>query len=85
MDLDDRSNRLLKKIIKSPLTTNKQLQQVFEFCRRQIDYSLNKINDWLIESGQSKIEKFHGHFIVKSTIVKLVNPSLEEKISNIFY
>lgn len=79
MYLDDRSNRILKEIIKNPLTTNKQLQQVFELSRRQIDYSLNKINDWLVENGQPKIEKINGHFRVKSTIIKLINPSVEEK------
>lgn len=68
MYLDERSNELLKYIIQNSRTTSKKLQQEFSLTRRQVGYSFEKINDWLIDQGLEPIEKTQGVYQIKSML-----------------
>lgn len=71
MYMDERSNLLLKELLKNPIITNKELQEKFQFSRRQIDYSFKKINSWLDEQGKPQIQKMNGQYRVDRKIFKL--------------
>lgn len=49
MYLDERSNSLLKELLRHPDTSSTNLQAKFGLTRRQVDYSFQKINNWLEE------------------------------------
>lgn len=75
MYLDERSEMLLNEIIKRRNVTSKKLQIDHNLTRRQINYSLDKINEWLEEKGFNKIEKYNGYYIFDENIgnILLVN------------
>lgn len=57
MYLDERSKKLLIEIVKKPNTTNKKLQLDHKLTRRQVNYSLNKVNEWLEDQGFNALKK----------------------------
>ncbi|MBN2908829.1 BglG family transcription antiterminator [Polycladomyces sp. WAk] len=70
MQLDQRSLRLLQEIISSPDVRFGDLQRKLTLSRRQIQYDLEKINDWLSEKNLPLIEydRRHGFVIEKSLL-----------------
>ena len=54
MYLDERSNQLLQEILGNPETSNVQLEEKFRLTRRQIRYSISKINDFLEANNYPK-------------------------------
>lgn len=71
MYMDERSNLLFKELLKNPIITNKELQEKFQFSRRQIDYSFKKINSWLDEQGKPQIQKKNGQYRIDRKVFKL--------------
>lgn len=57
MYLDERSNSLLKELLRHPDTSSTNLQAKFGLTRRQVDYSFQKINNWLEEQTYPKIHR----------------------------
>lgn len=57
MDLDERSSQILHEILINPSIKNKDLEERFSLSRRQVGYSINKINDWLIATGLPEIKR----------------------------
>jgi len=45
--LDNRMSRIAKKILESPYVIRQDLMEQLSLTKRQVDYSLEKINDWL--------------------------------------
>ncbi|WP_232697549.1 BglG family transcription antiterminator [Brevibacillus daliensis] len=91
--LDERVVALLQKITSSRLVTIKQLENQTKCSRRQINYDLQKINDWLTEQKLPPITNKRAQGLIvdpqvrefaKSAIpeVKMLDyiPSSEEKI-----
>ncbi|OZU88356.1 transcription antiterminator BglG [Virgibacillus indicus] len=69
MELDDRSKKILDDLLSNPSTSSKDLEKKYKLTRRQLGYSINKINDWLDESKLSPIERTRqGHFIIDQTV-----------------
>ncbi|WP_066053532.1 BglG family transcription antiterminator [Robertmurraya korlensis] len=69
MFLDDRSVNLLNELIRTPQIKNKELEVKFKLSRRQISYSLEKINQWLETKNLSPITKSrNGNFIIDKKI-----------------
>lgn len=68
MQLDQRSLRLLQEIISSPNVRFGDLERKLTLSRRQIQYDLEKINDWLREKNLPLIEydRHHGFRFDKS-------------------
>lgn len=47
MQLDARSNKILKTLLNNPSIRSKELGKMYNISRRQLGYSIDKINDWL--------------------------------------
>ena len=79
MYLDERSNKLLQEILGNPEISNLKLEEKFQLSRRQVSYSLTKINDWLESNNYPKIKRTStGKFIVNPIIVDLFTESTNQ-------
>ncbi|MBC1803330.1 BglG family transcription antiterminator [Listeria booriae] len=80
MYLDERSNLLLKEILRHPNISNAKLQEKFGLTRRQVDYSFQKVNHWLDEQAYPKIHRSaNGRFVVEPDLFQLVEINANEK------
>lgn len=69
MQLDSRSSNLFNELLKKPDVTSKELEEKFNLTRRQLGYSFNKINDWILAKNLPPIERTRqGHFIIHHSI-----------------
>jgi len=69
MFLDDRSVNLLHELIRTPQIKNKELEDKFHLSRRQVTYSIEKINQWLQTKNFVPITKSrNGNFIIDKKI-----------------
>ncbi|WP_088052426.1 BglG family transcription antiterminator [Virgibacillus dakarensis] len=74
MQLDDRSNKILEALISNPSITSKDVEKKYDLTRRQLGYSFNKINDWLLHNNLPAIERTRqGHFIIDQTVFTKLN------------
>lgn len=65
MQLDDRSNLILEDILNQPTLNSRDLIQKYNITRRQLGYSLKKINDWLTYQNLPPIERTRqGNFLI---------------------
>lgn len=79
MVLDERALALLQYIVDNPNTSGNQLQEEFKLSRKQISYSLEKVNYYLAEFGYPKIERLKtGRFIVPNSVVSYFKTSSVE-------
>jgi transcriptional antiterminator/mannitol/fructose-specific phosphotransferase system IIA component (Ntr-type) len=84
MQLDQRSLRLLQEIISSPNVKYGDLERKLTLSRRQIQYDLEKINDWLSQKNLPLIhyDRHHGFRIDQSlmqTVAELDSFQSKEK------
>lgn len=80
MYLDERSDTLLKEILRHPDVTNAELQEKFGLSRRQVDYSFLKINNWLEEQAYPKIHRgAGGRFVTYPDLFKIIGEDEFEK------
>ncbi|WP_430535811.1 BglG family transcription antiterminator [Listeria rocourtiae] len=80
MYLDERSNVLLKEILRHPNISNAKLQEKFGLTRRQVDYSFQKVNQWLEEQAYPKIHRSaNGRFVVEPDLFQLVEKKANRK------
>ncbi|EIK3137624.1 BglG family transcription antiterminator [Listeria monocytogenes] len=80
MYLDERSNSLLKELLRHPDTSSTNLQAKFGLTRRQVDYSFQKINNWLEEQTYPKIHRAaNGRFIVEPDLFQIIGEEDGEK------
>ncbi|PAV31268.1 transcription antiterminator BglG [Virgibacillus profundi] len=69
MELDDRSKVIVDDLLSNPSVSSKDLEKKYDLTRRQLGYSINKINDWLKDSNLPAIERTRqGHFIIDQTV-----------------
>jgi len=74
VQLDDRSNLLLQEILKTPEMTTKILEIRFNLSRKQVNYSLSKINHWLELNQLPKLKKnAKGVFVVAPSLINVLN------------
>lgn len=59
-------NTIVKKMIESPYITKKNLMEHFSLSKRQIDYSLDKINDWLTYKKEEPIQIINNQIQMSS-------------------
>ncbi|MGG4043317.1 hypothetical protein [Bacillus smithii] len=65
MQLDGRSRYLLKEVITNPNISSKELEKKYQLSRRQIGYSIEKINGWLKSRNLPEIDRTNkGYFLV---------------------
>ncbi|WP_163972135.1 BglG family transcription antiterminator [Oceanobacillus halotolerans] len=69
MPLDSRSKKILEELISNPSITSKDMEKKFQLTRRQLGYSFDKINDWLLTKNLPVIERTRqGHFVMDQSI-----------------
>lgn len=74
MYLDERSDRLLQELLRSPNITNAKLQEKFGLTRRQVEYSIQKINNWLEEQTYPTIGRSaSGLFSISPELFQLIS------------
>ncbi|AKP45677.1 MULTISPECIES: BglG family transcription antiterminator [Bacillus] len=65
MQLDGRSRYLLKEVMTNPNISSKELEKKYQLSRRQIRYSIEKINGWLKSRNLPEIDRTNkGYFLV---------------------
>ena len=57
MQLDSRSQYLLREVMANPNIRSKELETKLRLSRRQLGYSFEKINEWLYDQSLPKIER----------------------------
>lgn len=71
MLLDKRSYSLIKALVQNPNSRITDLEKDFHLTRRQINYSIHKVNDWLESNQLPKIERSkNGSFSLDQTIIQ---------------
>ncbi|UJL47394.1 BglG family transcription antiterminator [Virgibacillus sp. NKC19-16] len=69
MSLSDRSTKILDELTSNPSITSTALENKYNLTRRQLGYSINKINDWLMTNNLPVIERTRqGHFIIDQSV-----------------
>lgn len=67
--LDERSRKVLIQIVDNITITGKELQEMLDLSRKQLSYTIDKVNDYLIDNGFAKIERLKtGRFSVPSSV-----------------
>lgn len=70
MSLDNRSKKIFDTIVNNPMITGKQIQSDLNLTRKQLGYSIEKINSFLLANGYSKIGRLKtGKFVVDKEII----------------
>lgn len=70
LDLDQRGWMILHRIVDEPAVTGKELEQEFCISRKQLGYSIDKINDYLKAIDYQEIERLRtGKFRISSDLV----------------
>ncbi|MFG6147361.1 BglG family transcription antiterminator [Halobacillus sp. B23F22_1] len=78
MTLGDRSKMILDELVSNPRVTSMVLEKKYDLSRRQLGYSFNKINDWLLSKNLPVIERTRqGHFIIDQSVFTKLNADEE--------
>lgn len=71
MYLDERGYTVLKTIVNNPAITGKEVEASLQLSRKQLSYTIEKINDYLQDNGMSKIERLRtGKFIIPVAVIE---------------
>ena len=60
MYLDERGYTVLKTIVNNPAITGKEVEASLQLSRKQLSYTIEKINDYLQDNGMPKIERLNN-------------------------
>ncbi len=83
MSLGHRSKKILDELISNPRVTSMILEKKYDISRRQLGYSFNKINEWLMARNLPVIERTRqGHFIIDQSVFTMLL-SAEEEVNTI--
>ncbi|HDY9503351.1 TPA: transcription antiterminator [Staphylococcus argenteus] len=74
------NQQILREIVLNPAIHGKELESIFGLSRRQLGYRIQKINLWLEQEGDPKLERTsQGNFIVSSEIMTLFKRDVSEQ------
>lgn len=83
--IQKRSLNILKIIINNPDITYEEIELKTNLSKRQIDYTIENINHWLVTNDYSEIEKsFGGKLHLEKNIKAIINDLLKGKVDYIF-
>ncbi|MDY2727015.1 MAG: BglG family transcription antiterminator [Anaerostipes faecalis] len=69
--LDERGYAVLKTIVNNPAITGKEVEASLQLTRKQLSYTIEKINDYLQGNGMPKIERLRtGKFIIPVAVLE---------------
>jgi len=67
--LNERCKNILDELKSNPSITSTLLEEKLDLSRRQLGYSIDKINDWLMSNNLPVIERTRqGHFVIDQSI-----------------
>lgn len=79
-DMNGDNQQILREIVLNPAIHGKELESIFGLSRRQLGYRIQKINLWLEQEGDPKLERTsQGNFIVSSEIMTLFKRDVSEQ------
>lgn len=69
MGMEERSRKILNYLISNPSTTSAAIEKKFELTKRQLGYTISKINEWLESNNLPMIERTRqGQFVIDQAI-----------------
>lgn len=71
---------ILNEIVKNPTIKDKYLIEKLNLTKRKLDYSIEKINDWLELNNIQPIAKKNGKYYFEKEVLKILQVTDEEKI-----
>lgn len=71
---------ILNEIIKNPTIKDKYLIEKLNLTKRKLDYSIEKINDWLELNNIQPIAKKNGKYYFEKEVLKILQVTDEENI-----
>ena len=85
MSLDDRGVIILNIIVDNPSITGSQIEKELSISRKQLSYSLEKINYYLIENGHKEIKRLKtGRFVLSNDVIESFK-TVKHEINNKHY
>ncbi len=80
--LSDRNKNILKELISYPSIISMDLEKKYDLTRRQLGYSIQKINDWLVSNNLPAIERTrNGHFVIDQAVFSKFSSNNENTIA----
>ncbi|WP_340081941.1 BglG family transcription antiterminator [Terribacillus sp. FSL K6-0262] len=74
MNLNERNSAILDALLSNPSTSSALLEKKFDLSKRQLGYSIQKINSWLEHLGIPLIERTsQGHFLIDERVFTALN------------
>lgn len=84
--LDDRSLQIIESLLQMSITFRQDLMEQFALTKRQLDYSFDKINDWIKANQYSPIRFINDQVFVDNQtymfLVKVINNGNEKAIND---
>ena len=78
MGMEERCRKILEYLISNPSTTSASIEKKFKLTKRQLGYTMGKINEWLKTNNLPMIERTRqGHFVIDKAIFTEVAASEE--------
>ncbi|MFJ6969886.1 MAG: HTH domain-containing protein [Ligilactobacillus salivarius] len=71
---------ILNEIVKNPTIKDKYLIEKLNLTKRKLDYSIEKINDWLESNNIQPITKKNGKFYFEKEVLKILQVTDEENM-----
>lgn len=71
---------ILNEIVKNPTIKDKYLIEKLNLTKRKLDYSVEKINDWLELNNIQPIAKKNGKYYFEKEVLKILQVTDEENI-----
>lgn len=72
MSLDERGLKILRIIVDNPAISGSQLEKELGLSRKQVSYSLKKINFYLLENGYEEITRMKtGKFVIPKEVINV--------------
>ncbi|WP_010648215.1 BglG family transcription antiterminator [Oceanobacillus massiliensis] len=82
MVLSDRNKNILKELISYPSIISMDLEKKYDLTRRQLGYSIQKINDWLVSNNLPAIERTrNGHFVIDQAVFSKFSSNNENTLA----
>ncbi|MFS0561095.1 BglG family transcription antiterminator [Terribacillus sp. 179-K 1B1 HS] len=74
MNLNERSSAILDALLSNPSISSALMEKKFDLSKRQLGYSIHKINSWLEHIGLPLIERTsQGHFLIDEKVFTALN------------
>lgn len=77
---DERSRKVINYLLERPIHNIEELELQTNLTRRQLEYSLDKINEWLTEHGEQSLKVENNRVVVSEKTREQFFAQLEKKV-----